>query len=162
MTSRSISRSLRTGSWFVKVNRPTGILAELTHRCPLHCPYCSNPLKLDARENELDTGDWQRIFSQAAAIGVLQVHLSGGEPAARNDLTQIVAHCAKECLYTNLITSGIGLTEDRVEELAGAGLDHVQLSIQDSEARSADEIAGYDGAFARKIKVAEWITRTGL
>src|SRR4029453_15927164 len=94
---------------------PAGLLAELTHRCPLGCAYCSNPLELDARENELDTADWERVFSQAAALGVLHVHLSGGEPAARRDLTQIVAHCAKEGLYTNLITSGIGLTEERIE-----------------------------------------------
>jgi PqqA peptide cyclase len=145
-----------------KPGPPAGILAELTHRCPLACPYCSNPLKLEAREDELDTAAWQRVFSQAAAIGVLQVHLSGGEPAARHDLTQIVAHCAKEGLYTNLITSGIGLTHDRIAELAAAGLDHVQLSIQDSDAGSADEIAGYKGAFARKQAVAEWITRADL
>jgi PqqA peptide cyclase len=145
-----------------KPGPPAGILAELTHRCPLACPYCSNPLKLEAREDELDTAAWQRVFSQAAAIGVLQVHLSGGEPAARHDLTQIVAHCAKEGLYTNLITSGIGLTYDRIAELAAAGLDHVQLSIQDSDAGSADEIAGYKGAFARKRAVAEWITQADL
>src|SRR5919201_3868762 len=106
---------------------PAGILAELTQRCPLGCPYCSNPLKLEAREDELDTRAWERLFSQAAAIGVLQVHLSGGEPAARQDLTQIVSQCAREGLYTNLITSGVGLTYQRVGELARAGLDHVQL-----------------------------------
>lgn len=145
-----------------KPGPPAGILAELTHRCPLGCPYCSNPLKLESREDELDTEEWQRVFSQAAAIGVLQVHLSGGEPAARRDLTQIVAHCASESLYTNLITSGIGLTHERVGELARVGLDHVQLSIQDSEARSADAIAGYEGAFARKRAVADWVVQAGL
>jgi pyrroloquinoline quinone biosynthesis protein E len=141
---------------------PAGILAELTHRCPLACPYCSNPLKLEPREDELDTGGWQSVFSQAAAIGVLQVHLSGGEPAARHDLAQIVAHCARVGLYTNLITSGIGLTEERITALAEAGLDHVQLSIQDCEPRTGDEIAGYEGAFARKIKAAQWVSRAGL
>jgi pyrroloquinoline quinone biosynthesis protein E len=141
---------------------PVAILAELTHRCPLACPYCSNPLGLDPREDELATADWTRVFSQAARLGVLHAHLSGGEPAARLDLAPIVAHCAKVGLYTNLITSGIGLTRDRVAELAAAGLDHAQLSIQDSDAPSADRIAGYKGAFARKQAVAEWIVQAGL
>jgi pyrroloquinoline quinone biosynthesis protein E len=141
---------------------PVALLAELTHRCPLGCPYCSNPLALDLRDDELGTGVWKQVFSQAAALGVLHVHLSGGEPAARHDLALIVAHCAKAGLYTNLITSGIGLTQDRVKGLADAGLDHAQLSIQDSDAPSADRIAGYKGAFARKQTVAEWITQAGL
>lgn len=141
---------------------PVALLAELTHRCPLGCPYCSNPLALDPREEELPTEEWRRVFSEAAKLGILHVHLSGGEPAARPDLTGLVAHCAKEGLYTNLITSGVGLTAARVRELADAGLDHAQLSIQDSEAESADRIAGYKGAFARKLAVADWITKEGL
>ncbi|MBO0733132.1 MAG: pyrroloquinoline quinone biosynthesis protein PqqE [Methylocapsa sp.] len=145
-----------------KSEPPAGLLAELTHRCPLGCPYCSNPLELDARELELGTAAWQRVFSEAAALGVLQVHLSGGEPAARRDLEEIVGHCAKEGLYTNLITSGIGLTKERIAVLAQAGLDHVQLSIQDCEPHSADYIAGYNGAFARKKMVAAWVTQEGL
>jgi len=145
-----------------KLAAPVALLAELTHRCPLGCPYCSNPLALDTRADELDTSEWARVFSQAAALGVLHAHLSGGEPAARHDLALIVAHCAKVGLYTNLITSGIGLTRDRIKELADAGLDHAQLSIQDSDAPSADRIAGYKGAFARKQAVAEWITHACL
>jgi pyrroloquinoline quinone biosynthesis protein E len=145
-----------------RVAPPVALLAELTHRCPLGCPYCSNPLALDARADELDTFEWARVFSQAAALGVLHAHLSGGEPAARHDLALIVAHCAKAGLYTNLITSGIGLTHDRIKELTDAGLDHAQLSIQDSDAPSADRIAGYKGAFARKLVVAEWIAEAGL
>jgi PqqA peptide cyclase len=141
---------------------PVAILAELTHRCPLACPYCSNPLALDPREEELSTSDWTRVFSQAAQLGVLHAHLSGGEPAARQDLALIITHCASVGLYTNLITSGIGLTQDRVRELAQAGLDHAQLSIQDSDAPSADRITGYKGAFARKQAVAEWIVQAGL
>jgi PqqA peptide cyclase len=144
------------------IDPPAGLLAELTHRCPLGCAYCSNPLELESREKELDTGVWQRVFSEAAGLGVVHIHLSGGEPAARRDLEKIVAHCAKEGLYTNLITSGIGLTEERVSKLGGAGLDHVQLSIQDSDAQSADLIAGYNGAFARKELVAAWVTKEGL
>ena len=139
------------------IGLPIGLLAELTHRCPLACPYCSNPLALEGREGELSTEDWKRVFSEAAKLGILQVHLSGGEPAARRDLVELVKHCASEGIYTNLITSGIGVTERRIHELAEAGLDHIQLSIQDSEAESADKIAGYRGAFARKQEVAGWI-----
>ncbi|HXW72018.1 MAG TPA: pyrroloquinoline quinone biosynthesis protein PqqE [Methylocella sp.] len=145
-----------------KLSAPVAILAELTHRCPLGCPYCSNPLALEPREDELATADWIRVFSQAAELGVLHAHLSGGEPAARADLKDIVAHCANVGLYTNLITSGIGLTKPRLQELADAGLDHVQLSIQDSVEISADRIAGYNGSFARKEKVAGWVTEAGL
>jgi pyrroloquinoline quinone biosynthesis protein E len=141
---------------------PVALLAELTHRCPLACPYCSNPLELERRDVELDTAEWKNVFSQAAALGILHIHLSGGEPAARRDLAEIVAHCAKSGLYTNLITSGIGLTERAVHELADLGLDHLQLSIQDSEARSNDRIAGYEGAFERKLAVAKWTTDAGL
>ena len=139
------------------IGLPIGLLAELTHRCPLACPYCSNPLALEGREGELPTEDWKRVFSEAAKLGILQVHLSGGEPAARRDLVELVKHCASKGIYTNLITSGIGVTERRIHELAEAGLDHIQLSIQDSDAESADKIAGYRGAFARKQEVAGWI-----
>jgi PqqA peptide cyclase len=133
---------------------PLGLLAELTHRCPLGCPYCSNPLEMDKRESELDTATWARVFREAAALGVLQVHLSGGEPASRRDLVDIMAAARDACLYTNLITSGIGVTEERLHELVDAGLDHVQISIQDSEPKSADLIAGYAGAYARKRALA--------
>jgi PqqA peptide cyclase len=141
---------------------PVGILAELTHRCPLGCPYCSNPVELDSRAGELDTETWKRVFSEAAAAGILHAHLSGGEPAARRDLVEIVAHCKQVGLYTNLITSGIGLTQERMRELADAGLDHVQLSIQDALPESADKIAGYKGAFARKMEVAKWVNEVGI
>jgi PqqA peptide cyclase len=146
----------------LRIDPPAGLLAELTHRCPLGCAYCSNPLELESREKELETWVWKRVFSEAADLGVLHIHLSGGEPAARRDLEEIVAHCAKVGLYTNLITSGIGLTKERVSQLGKAGLDHVQLSIQDSEAQSADVIAGYNGAFARKEMVAAWVTKERL
>ena len=134
--------------------RPLGLLAELTHRCPLGCPYCSNPLARDPRGDELDTATWARVFNEAAALGVLQVHLSGGEPASRRDLVEITASARAAGLYTNLITSGVGVTKQRLGALADAGLDHVQVSIQDSEKASADHIAGYDGAFARKHALA--------
>src|SRR5512132_3685762 len=112
---------------------PLGLLAELTHRCPLGCPYCSNPLALDPRADELDLATWARVFREAAALGVLQVHLSGGEPAARRDLTEITKAAHDAGLYTNLITSAVGITNDTLDRLSEAGLDHVQISIQDSE-----------------------------
>ena len=144
------------------VHRPLGLLAELTHRCPLGCPYCSNPLNLDRRPDELDTETWTRVFREAAALGVLQVHLSGGEPGARRDLTGLVKAAHDAPLYTNLITSGVGLTQETLAALYDAGLDHVQISIQDSEPASADTIAGYPGAYARKNALAAEAVRLGL
>ncbi len=141
------------------LHSPLGLLAELTHRCPLGCPYCSNPLALDPREAELDTQTWARVFGEAAALGVLQVHLSGGEPGARRDLVEIAAAAHAAGLYTNLITSAVGITAKTLEQLAINGLDHVQISIQDSEPESADHIAGYEGAFARKRALAAEVVR---
>jgi PqqA peptide cyclase len=142
--------------------RPLGILAELTHRCPLGCPYCSNPVALDGREGELDSATWARVFREAVGLGVLQVHLSGGEPGARRDLREIAASAHEAGLYTNLITSAVGITDKTLAALAADGLDHVQISIQDNEASSADHIAGYDGAFARKRALATEVVRLGL
>jgi PqqA peptide cyclase len=141
---------------------PLGLLAELTHRCPLGCPYCSNPLALDKRNDELDTATWGRVFREAAALGVLQVHLSGGEPAARRDLPEIVKAGREAGLYNNLITSAVGLTSQNLAVLADAGLDHVQISIQDSDEISADHIAGYNGASARKRAIARDVVKLGL
>ena len=141
---------------------PLGLLAELTHRCPLGCPYCSNPLALDNRADELDTATWARVFKEAAALGVLQLHLSGGEPAARRDLVDIVKAAREGGLYSNLITSAVGLTAQTLGALADAGLDHVQISIQDSEETSADHIAGYQGASKRKRALAADVVRLGL
>jgi pyrroloquinoline quinone biosynthesis protein E len=138
----------------VPLHTPLGLLAELTHRCPLGCPYCSNPLALDPRDSELDTQTWARVFAEAAALGILQVHLSGGEPGVRRDLIDITAAAHAAGLYTNLITSAVGITSATLDRLAEAGLDHVQISIQDSERVSADRIAGYGGAFARKQALA--------
>jgi PqqA peptide cyclase len=142
--------------------KPIGLLAELTHRCPLGCPYCSNPLALSVRADELDTETWARVFREAAALGVLQVHLSGGEPAARRDLQEITKAAHDAGLYTNLITSAVGITDERLAALAKAGLDHVQISIQDSGAASADHIAGYEGAYARKLSLAAQVMRLKL
>ncbi len=141
---------------------PLGLLAELTHRCPLACPYCSNPLDLEGRTGELTTSEWADLFQQAGRLGVLQLHLSGGEPASRRDLEEIVASAHGAGLYSNLITSGIGLTPARLARLRDAGLDHVQVSLQDSEADSADHIAGYRGAHARKLELARAVGEAGL
>ena len=141
---------------------PLALLAELTHRCPLACPYCSNPTELTAKGAELDTATWARLFAEAADMGVLQVHLSGGEPASRPDLVDLVRVAREAGLYTNLITSGIGLTGARLEALEAAGLDHVQLSVQGVTAETADRIGGYRGGFGRKMLVAEEIARIGF
>lgn len=145
-----------------EVPAPLGLLAELTHRCPLACPYCSNPLALDDRAGELDAAAWGRVFREAAAMGVLQVHLSGGEPASRRDLVEIVALARDAGLYTNLITSAIGLDRSRLIRLQEAGLDHVQLSLQDVQAATADRIANYSGAHGRKLAFAESVRELGL
>jgi PqqA peptide cyclase len=144
------------------LQRPLGLLAELTHRCPLGCPYCSNPLALDPRNDELDTATWARVFQEAATLGVLQVHLSGGEPGARRDLPELTAAAHDAGLYTNLITSAVGISSKTMQALADAGLDHVQISIQDSDAASADQIAGYAGAYARKAALAGDVVRLKL
>lgn len=144
------------------VPAPLGLLAELTHRCPLGCPYCSNPLALDNRSDELDTATWARVFKEAAGLGVLQVHLSGGEPTARRDLTELVKAAREANLYSNLITSAVGLTPATLSLLADNGLDHVQISIQDSDAQSADTIAGYKGASARKRALTAEVVKLGL
>jgi PqqA peptide cyclase len=141
---------------------PLGLLAELTHRCPLACPYCSNPLELEDRSHELDTAAWARVFQQAAALGILQVHLSGGEPAVRRDLIEITQAASEAGLYTNLITSAIGLDAGRLGRLKAAGLDHVQVSIQDIDPAMSDRIAGYDGAHSRKLAFAEAVTGLGM
>jgi pyrroloquinoline quinone biosynthesis protein E len=139
------------------INPPLALLAELTHRCPLACPYCSNPVELTRKESELGTAAWATAFREAAELGVLHLHLSGGEPASRPDLEALVAAGRDAGLYVNLITSGVGLTERRLAALDAAGLDHVQLSLQGVRAELADRIGGYKGGFERKMQVAEWV-----
>jgi pyrroloquinoline quinone biosynthesis protein E len=141
---------------------PMAMLAEITHRCPLACPYCSNPVELTRGQLELPAGDWARVFREAAALGVLQVHISGGEPGARRDLAQIVASARDAGLYVNLITSGIGITRERLEELDRAGVDHVQLSLQGIRPDMADRISGHPGSWDKKMAFAEWVTEIGF
>lgn len=141
---------------------PVGLLAELTHRCPLQCPYCSNPLELDRVNTELTTAEWQDVMRQAAELGILQIHLSGGEPTLRKDLEDIVDVAAKAGLYTNLITAGVTLTEDRLKKLQDLGLDHVQLSIQDVDDANAERMSAYKGGLAKKREVGKWVHKLGM
>jgi PqqA peptide cyclase len=143
---------------------PIGLLAELTHRCPLQCPYCSNPLELERVNTELTTEEWQKVMRQAAQLGILQIHLSGGEPTVRRDLEEIVKTAADAGLYTNLITAAVLLTRERLMKFKEAGLDHVQISIQDVDtaAENADRIAGYKGGSAKKKIVAGWVRELGF
>jgi len=141
---------------------PMGLLAELTHRCPLQCPYCSNPLELTRVAEELTTAQWQEVMRQAGEIGVLQLHLSGGEPCVRQDLEEILDSAVQAGLYTNLITSGVTLTRERLEGMVKRGLDHVQLSIQDVDPANADKLSGYKGGSQKKHEVAKWVKELGL
>lgn len=138
---------------------PQALIAELTHRCPLHCVYCSNPVKLESRE--LSTEAWMRVIQEAAVLGCWHLHLTGGEPLARKDTEQLVRAGRDAGLYVNLITSGIGLSRQRLLALVDAGLDHIQLSFQDSREDSADLFAG-TRAHAKKLEVAEWIRQHRL
>jgi PqqA peptide cyclase len=151
-----------TSTGEAEIEPPLALLAELTHRCPLRCPYCSNPLELARASDELDTASWSRVFTEAAALGVLQVHFSGGEPLVRRDLVELVAAATKAELYVNLITSGIRLDADRLARLVEAGLEHVQLSLQDSDPASGDRIAGLVGAQQAKHQVAGLVREAGL
>lgn len=142
-------------------NRPLGLLAELTYRCPLHCPYCSNPLNLAAYNDELRLEEWQRVLREARELGVLQLHLSGGEPLVRRDLSAIIASARELGFYTNLITSALALTEAKASELRQAGLDHIQISIQAAEAELSNRIAGTP-AYQKKIAAAHIVKRLGF
>jgi PqqA peptide cyclase len=140
------------------VPNPLALIAEVTHRCPLHCVYCSNPVQMAGTISELSTEEWTRIFQQSGKLGMLHAHFTGGEPLARADLTELIAAARAAGLYTNLITSGIGLTEQRLQALVAAGLDHVQVSFQDSREGAANWIAGAK-AHAHKIELARAIRK---
>ncbi len=140
--------------------RPYALLAELTYRCPLHCPYCSNPAVYPAG-GDLAAAEWKRVLREAAALGVMHAGFSGGEPLLRRDLADLIAEARGAGLYTNLITSGVGLDESRACELRGAGLDSAQISFQSDEAPLADAIAGMQ-AHGRKLAAARWIRESGI
>ena len=143
------------------VSAPLGLLAELTHRCPLHCPYCSNPVQLTAAGDELPTSAWLDILGQARRLGVLQAHLSGGEPLLRRDLEVLAAGARSLGMYVNLVTSGLGLSGRRARALADAGVDHVQLSFQGADTETADQMAGAT-AHRRKLEAAAAVRAAGM
>jgi PqqA peptide cyclase len=137
---------------------PLALIAEVTHRCPLHCVYCSNPMQLAGTQSELSTGEWTSVFQQAGKLGMLHAHFTGGEPLARMDLAELVSVARTAGLYTNLITSGVGLNDHRLAALIGAGLDHIQISFQDSREESANWIAGAK-AHAHKVELSRAIRK---
>ncbi len=141
--------------------RPYTLIAEVTYRCPLHCVYCSNPVDYRAHAGELSTEDWLRVLSEAAELGVVQAHFTGGEPLARSDLEALVARARERGLYTNLVTSGVPLERARLEALKRAGLDHVQLSFQGADAESTRAFADSD-TFDQKLAVARWVRELEL
>jgi PqqA peptide cyclase len=153
--------SLSSPSSPSSLSSPVGLLAELTYRCPLRCPYCSNPLNLADYREELTLEEWQRVLGEARALGVWQLHFSGGEPLQRRDLQPLIRHAHTLGYYTNLITSAVGLTPDRAESLKAAGLDHVQISLQAADPARSDRIAGTP-SFARKIAAAHLVKALGL
>lgn len=141
---------------------PLAVLAELTHRCPLQCPYCSNPVELETSRAELTTAEWCRVLGEMAELGVLQIHFSGGEPLVRKDLEQMVAHATEVGLYSNLITSAVMLTRERLSRLYDAGLSHVQISFQGAESTVADRVGGFAKGHAKKLEAARWTRELGL
>jgi len=145
-----------------RVDPPLALLAELSHRCPLSCPYCSNPVALERAASELGEAEWRRVLAEAASLGVLQVHFSGGEPMVRRDLPSLIAAASDHGLYSNLITSGTLGGEREISAFAAAGLKHVQLSFQDFEPTNNDRIAGLAGAHARKTSFAAAVRAAGL
>jgi len=140
---------------------PYAVLCELTHRCPLSCPYCSNPVELEMKSNEISTEVWKKALSEAVKIGILQCHFSGGEPTARKDLEELILHANSIGLYTNLITSGVLLSEDRLKRFYDSGLDHVQISIQDTNPENSEKIAGFKG-HEKKINTCQLVRKAGL
>jgi PqqA peptide cyclase len=140
------------------VSNPLALVAELTHRCPLHCVYCSNPLELQTRNNELSTEIWTRVFNEAAEAGVLQADFTGGEPLARPDIVELVRNARAAGLYVSLITSGLPLDEAKLAALVEAGLDHFQLSFQGAREETANDISGTK-SHPQKLRVLEWLKR---
>ncbi|WP_434458431.1 pyrroloquinoline quinone biosynthesis protein PqqE [Stutzerimonas urumqiensis] len=154
-----------TGSSFAKPGYEPGpplwLLAELTYRCPLQCPYCSNPLDFAKHHDELSTAEWIEVFRQARALGAAQLGFSGGEPLVRQDLAELIGAARGLGYYTNLITSGIGLTEARIASFAEAGLDHIQISFQAADEEVNNLLAGSRKAFAQKLAMARAVKAQG-
>jgi pyrroloquinoline quinone biosynthesis protein E len=148
------------GSNNIKITPPRWLLAELTYACPLQCPYCSNPIDYSKYPSELTTEDWKRVLSEARKMGAVQLGFSGGEPLTRKDLVELVQHARGLGYYSNLITSGYGMTEEKIIQLKEAGLDHIQVSIQASTQELNDHIAG-TASFEHKKEVAHLVKKHG-
>jgi len=161
MPDRETPDERNSAAGLVEVPAPYALVAEVTHRCPLRCPYCSNPLELIRRGQELCTDEWLRVLSEARSLGVVQVSFSGGEPLMREDLEILVSRARELDFYTNLITSGVGLTQERIGSLASRGLDSVQLSLQAADPTLADRIAGRK-SYEEKRQAAEFIKAADL
>ncbi|POR47663.1 pyrroloquinoline quinone biosynthesis protein E [Paraburkholderia eburnea] len=143
------------------VGLPLWLLAEVTYRCPLQCPYCSNPLDFARQGEELSTEQWIRVMTEARQMGAAQIGFSGGEPLVRKDLAQLIAEARKLGYYTNLITSGIGLNEQKLADFQRAGLDHIQISFQSSDEEVNNMLAGSGKAFAQKLAMARAVKAHG-
>ena len=137
---------------------PLALVAELTHRCPLHCVYCSNPLEMVKRQSELPTGEWVRVFREAVEAGILQVDFTGGEPLARQDIVELIRAARQAGLYASLITSGLPLDEAKLAALVSAGLDHFQLSLQGATEQTGREISNTT-SHPHKLRVLEWLKK---
>ncbi|NOQ15345.1 MAG: pyrroloquinoline quinone biosynthesis protein PqqE [Methyloprofundus sp.] len=148
------------GSNKTNITPPRWLLAELTYKCPLQCPYCSNPLDYAKHSDEISTEDWKRVLSEARKMGAVQLGFSGGEPLTRQDLAELVKHARELGYYSNLITSGYGLTEEKIIQLKEAGLDHIQVSIQASTQDLNDHLAGTE-SFEHKQEVARLVKKHG-
>lgn len=140
---------------------PLNLIAELTYRCPLQCPYCSNPIEFRDHREALSAEDWGRVFLQAAALGVVHVGLTGGEPSTRSDLEEIVERAVGADLYPHLVTAGLPLDPDRLSDLAGLGLRSVQVSIQDANEKGSDWIAGTP-SYKHKLAICERTRELGM
>lgn len=143
------------------VGLPLWLLAELTYRCPLQCPYCSNPLDYALHNQELSTQEWFNVFDQARQMGAVQLGFSGGEPLVRQDLEELVAYAHQKGFYTNLITSGMGLNEARIAGLKQAGLQHIQISFQASDPVVNNALAGSKHAFQQKYDMSRLVKQYG-
>ena len=140
--------------------KPLWLLAELTYKCPLQCPYCSNPLEISKYNDELTTDDWFRVLRESRALGAMQLGLSGGEPLVRKDLEEIIEEAHKLGYYSNLITSGVGMDAERVARFKSAGLDHIQISFQASDQELNDFLGGTN-SFTHKLEMARAIKAQG-
>jgi len=143
------------------VGPPLWLLAELTYRCPLQCPYCSNPLDFASNDRELATEDWVRVLRQGREMGAAQLGFSGGEPLVRQDLQELIEEARHLGYYSNLITSGLGLNAAKVKAFADAGLDHIQVSFQASDPELNNALAGSKKAFAQKLDMARAVKASG-